>query len=142
MPSTFGDSLSQTFVAFIFNHISNFETCHLTIECYPWIEKGAFTPKAPRWKVDGRQSSSVSVLLPTGARKGDREAGIDSTAEFPGLMPFGHPRFETPRSAPAPQAFLSVFLQGLAMAISFLTTAPQPKCAYARCNHNDDENWL
>ena len=37
--------------------------------CYCLIEKGAFTPKAPRWKVDGRQSSSVSVLLPTGCPK-------------------------------------------------------------------------
>src|ERR1700686_1167427 len=39
---------------------------YLTTSCYCWIEKGAFTPKAPRWKVDGRQSSSVSVLLPIG----------------------------------------------------------------------------
>jgi hypothetical protein len=55
---------------------------YLTTSCYCLIEKGAFTPKAPRWKVDGRQSSSVSVLLPTGARRGVSEAGIDSVAEF------------------------------------------------------------
>src|ERR1700730_12254561 len=36
-------------------------------------------------------------------QKGSREAGIDSAAEFRGLMPFGHPRFETPRSAPVAQ---------------------------------------
>jgi hypothetical protein len=69
--------------------------CYLTTSCYGWIEKGVFTPKAPRWKVDGRQSSSVSVLLPTGGltapsvsegKFGFREAGIDSVAEFRGLM--------------------------------------------------------
>src|SRR6202011_1775621 len=81
---------------------------YLTTSCYCWIEKGAFAPKAPRWKVAGRQSSSVSVLLPTGARKGFSEAGIDSVAEFRGLMQLGHPRFETPRSAPVGQASLPV----------------------------------
>ena len=45
------------------------------------MEKGAFT-KRPRWKVAGRQSSSVSVLLPTVALTGYGAAGIDSVAEF------------------------------------------------------------
>jgi hypothetical protein len=40
------------------------------------------------------------VLLPTVARKGYGEAGIDSVAEFCGLVQSGHPQFETPRSAP------------------------------------------
>jgi hypothetical protein len=35
-----------------------------------------------------------------GPQKGFSEAGIDSVAEFCGLMPYGHPQFETPRSAP------------------------------------------
>jgi hypothetical protein len=65
-------------------------------------------------------------------QKGNREAGIDSVAEFRGLMPFGHPRFETPRSALVPQAFLPVFFRGWAMAIFIFLTSPlQPKCAYA-----------
>ena len=42
-------------------------------------------------------------------QKGDREAGIDSVAEFRGLMQSGHPRFETLRSVPVAQAFLPVF---------------------------------
>jgi hypothetical protein len=73
------------------------------------------------------------VLLPTGAPKtGVGAAGIDSLAEFRVLMPFGHPRFETPRSAPVPQAFLPVFFRGWAMAIFIFLTSPlQPKCAYA-----------
>src|SRR6516162_6049454 len=33
--------------------------CYLTNACYAEIEKGVFTPKTPRWKVAGRQSSSV-----------------------------------------------------------------------------------
>ena len=43
---------------------------------------------------------------------GDREAGIDSVAEFRGLVQSGHPRFETPRSTPVAQAFLPVFFRG------------------------------
>jgi hypothetical protein len=87
--------------AFVYNKITPTEACYSRTACYVWIEKGAFTPKASRWKVDGRQSSSVSVLLPTcGPQKGRSEAGIDSVAEFRGVMQQGHPRFETPRSAP------------------------------------------
>jgi len=63
------------------------------------------------------------VLLPTVARRGRSEAGIDSVAEFRGLMRAGHPRFETPRSAPVPQAFLPVSLWGWAMAI-FISDNP------------------
>jgi len=33
------------------------------------------------------------------------------------LMPFDHPRFETPRSALVPQAFLPVFFRGCVLAI-------------------------
>jgi hypothetical protein len=54
-----------------------------------------------------RQSSSISVLLPTEARMGVGEAGIDSVAEFRGLMQLGHPRFETLRSAPCSTGILA-----------------------------------
>ena len=71
------------------------------------------------------------MLLPTGCHNpsvsegvGSREAGIDSVAEFRGLMQHGHPRFETPRSAPVPQAFLPVFFRGWAMAISVVSDTP------------------
>src|SRR6266568_4940901 len=57
-------------------------------------------------------------------QKGDREAGIDSVAEFRGLTQHGHPRFETPRSAPVAQAFLPVFFGGWAMAISVVSDIP------------------
>ena len=80
---------------FSFNNIAASNDNLFDTLCYCRIEKGAFTPKASRWKVDGRQSSSVSVLLPTvvitapsvsEGKVGDSEAGIDSTAEFRGLM--------------------------------------------------------
>ena len=48
-------------------------------------------------------------------------------------MQFGHPRFETPRSALVPQAFLPVFLRGWAMAILiFLTIPVRRKCVPLR----------
>ena len=61
----------------------------------------------------GHHSPSVSE-----GKVGRGETGIDSVAEFRGLMQFGHPRFETPRSALVPQAFLPVFFRGWAVAIS------------------------
>src|SRR6266853_6334409 len=67
---------------------------------------------------------SFGVTAHWSPQKGDREAGIDSVAEFRGLMQHGHPRFETPRSAPVPQAFLPVFFWGWAMAISVVSDTP------------------
>src|SRR2546425_619513 len=80
------------------------------------VEKGASHRKRPRWKVAGRQSSSVSVLLPTGAlKKGlhpgcpDRKvsliwvtvSGNRFLAEFRRATEYRMTlRIETPRSAP------------------------------------------
>src|ERR1700676_4805126 len=76
---------TKIYLPCIFKDIAAFYDNLFDTLCYCQVEKGAFTPKAPRWKVDGRQSSSVSVLLPTVARRGSSEAGIDSVAEFCGL---------------------------------------------------------
>src|SRR5258708_14119839 len=72
-----------------------------------------------------RESSLVSVLLPTGghnpsvsAGDGDSAAGIDSWQRVVKQRYLVSPsRFETPRSALVPQAFLPVFFRGWAVAI-------------------------
>src|SRR5215472_2262021 len=66
--------------------------------CYSEGEKGAFALEAPRSKIAGRQSSSVSVLLPTVACRGGA-AGIDSWQSCGCLtdLSFGRPQCETSR---------------------------------------------
>src|ERR1700676_130340 len=94
-------ALDKNLLPFIYNKITHTEACYSRTACYVWIEKGAFTPKASRWKVDGRQSSSVSVLLPTCGPK--RVAVKQESIPWQSFVfdaDIGHPRFETPRSAP------------------------------------------
>ena len=94
-------SLRFIFILFVFKYITNFE--NLLFDNRMVLldrERELRTGSAPMENCRRRQSSSISVLLPTGAREGFSEAGIDSMAEFRGLMQHGHPRCETLRSVP------------------------------------------
>jgi hypothetical protein len=64
-----GDNENKNILTFISNNITVSEgliphTCLLFCN-----REGRSAPETPRWKVAGRQSSSVSVLLPIGAAK-------------------------------------------------------------------------
>ena len=89
--------------------------------------EGSFhTESVPDGKLPAGNHRQFRCYCPLVALTGYGEAGIDSVAEFRGLMQPGHPRFETPRSALVAQVFLPVFFRGWAMAISI-----SDKCATA-----------
>ena len=115
--SRFGDSQSKSIFTFIYNHIRNPRSRKPHTRLLFCNREGRSTPETPRWKVAGRQSSSVSVLLPTGAglapsvSEGERfgvcAAGIDSVGRVSWY--FFHDSKHFARSLVA-QAFVPVFL--------------------------------
>jgi len=77
--------LILTFIPFVFKYITDFENLLFDNRMLLSNRERAFrTGSAPMENCRRRQSSSISVLLPTGAREGFGEAGIDSVAEFRG----------------------------------------------------------
>jgi hypothetical protein len=65
--STPVDTQSKTIFAFLYKQLRNLRPRKPHTRLLFCNREGRSTPETPRWKVAGRQSSSVSVLLPTGA---------------------------------------------------------------------------